>query len=162
MVKRSKENENGFTLVELLIVVAIIAVLVAVSIPIFTSQLEKSREATDLANFRAAKAAFIAKYIIDETLPSGQLSYNATDGIIDDSNPYSGPLYGKGTSQPGNEDAVYDTYDPTVNYENGYVVGEYANDKDGNTTLSIWWKKVEGKKEKSIGDKLVIILDDYS
>ena len=32
------------------------AVLVAISIPIFTSQLEKSREATDLANIRAAYA----------------------------------------------------------------------------------------------------------
>ena len=41
---------------ELLIVVAIIAVLVAISIPIFTSQLEKSREATDAANFRAVYA----------------------------------------------------------------------------------------------------------
>lgn len=32
------------------------AVLVAISIPIFTSQLEKSREATDAANLRAAYA----------------------------------------------------------------------------------------------------------
>ena len=31
-------------------------VLVAISIPIFTSQLEKSREATDLANIRSAYA----------------------------------------------------------------------------------------------------------
>ncbi|MDD3218408.1 MAG: prepilin-type N-terminal cleavage/methylation domain-containing protein [Lachnospiraceae bacterium] len=38
--KRLKENK-GFTLAELLIVVAIIAVLVAVSIPIFTTQLER-------------------------------------------------------------------------------------------------------------------------
>ena len=39
-----KREKNGFTLAELLIVVAIIAVLVAISIPIFTSQLEKARE----------------------------------------------------------------------------------------------------------------------
>ena len=49
-------NNKGFTLAELLIVVAIIAVLVAISIPIFTSQLEKSREAADLANVREAYA----------------------------------------------------------------------------------------------------------
>ena len=42
-----KINKKGFTLAELLIVVAIIAVLVAIGIPIFTSQLEKSREAAD-------------------------------------------------------------------------------------------------------------------
>ena len=47
-----KKNNKGFTLAELLIVVAIIAVLVAIAIPIFTSQLEKAREATDIANIR--------------------------------------------------------------------------------------------------------------
>ena len=36
--------------------VAIIGVLVAISIPIFTSQLEKAKEATDAANIRAAYA----------------------------------------------------------------------------------------------------------
>lgn len=54
--KINRENKKGFTLAELLIVVAIIGVLVAVSIPIFTSQLEKSREATDAANIRDAYA----------------------------------------------------------------------------------------------------------
>ena len=53
---KKTNNKKGFTLAELLVVVAIIAVLVAISIPIFTSQLEKSREATDLANIRAAYA----------------------------------------------------------------------------------------------------------
>ena len=52
-----KNNRKGFTLAELLIVVAIIAVLVAVAIPVFTSQLEKSRESTDAANIRSAYAA---------------------------------------------------------------------------------------------------------
>ena len=51
-----RESKRGFTLAELLTVVAIIAVLVAISIPVFTNQLEKSREATDLANVRAAYA----------------------------------------------------------------------------------------------------------
>lgn len=48
-----KNNKKGFTLAELLIVVAIIAVLVAIAIPVFTSQLEKSREATDISNIRS-------------------------------------------------------------------------------------------------------------
>ena len=60
------KNKRGFTLAELLIVVAITAVLVAVSIPIFTSQLEKSREATDLANVRAAYAEIMAEAIEKE------------------------------------------------------------------------------------------------
>lgn len=56
MFKKAKENKKGFTLAELLIVVAIIAVLVAISIPIFTSQLEKSRDAVTIANLRSAYA----------------------------------------------------------------------------------------------------------
>ena len=58
-----KKNNRGFTLAELLIVVAIIAVLVAIAIPVFTSQLERSREATDLSNIRAAYAEAVADYL---------------------------------------------------------------------------------------------------
>ena len=50
------KKSSGFTLAELLIVVAIIAVLVAIAIPVFTGQLEKAREATDMSSFRAAYA----------------------------------------------------------------------------------------------------------
>jgi len=51
-----KKNKKGFTLAELLIVVAIIGVLVAISIPIFSKQLEKARDATSVANIRSAYA----------------------------------------------------------------------------------------------------------
>ena len=57
------KNKKGFTLAELLIVVAIIAVLVAIAIPVFTTQLEKSREATDMSNLRAAYAEVMAEYL---------------------------------------------------------------------------------------------------
>ncbi len=62
-----KKNNKGFTLAELLIVVAIIAVLVAIAIPVFTQQLEKSREATDLANVRSLYAEVAAAGLADPT-----------------------------------------------------------------------------------------------
>ena len=62
-----KMNKKGFTLAELLIVVAIIAVLVAISIPIFSAQLEKAKEATDMANIRSAYAEVIANYLGDSS-----------------------------------------------------------------------------------------------
>ena len=37
-------RKKGFTLMELLIVIAIIVVLVAIAIPVFTKQLEKAKE----------------------------------------------------------------------------------------------------------------------
>lgn len=55
-----KKNKKGFTLAELLIVVSIIAVLVAISIPIFTSQFRKARVAVNQANARAGEAAAYA------------------------------------------------------------------------------------------------------
>ena len=67
------KKSKGFTLAELLIVVAIIAVLVAISIPIFTAQLEKARESTDAANIRAAYAEQVAALLgwdgTDDALP---------------------------------------------------------------------------------------------
>jgi prepilin-type N-terminal cleavage/methylation domain-containing protein len=51
-----KMNNKGFTLMEVLIVVAIIAVLIAIAIPVFGNQLEKAREAVDAANLRSAYA----------------------------------------------------------------------------------------------------------
>ena len=73
-------KRKGFTLAELLIVTAIIAVLVAISIPIFSSQLEKSRVATDQANVRSAKAAAAAEYMSNGE--SGSVSYVYNGGSV--------------------------------------------------------------------------------
>lgn len=71
MMKKVKERREGFTMAELLIVVAIIAVLVAIAIPVFTSQLEKSKEATDLANIRAAYAQASAAAVAEDKTAAG-------------------------------------------------------------------------------------------
>ena len=65
-----KRGKNGFTLAELLIVVAIIAVLVAVAIPVFASRLEKAREAVDLSNIRSAYA-IMQMSVMTGTAPDG-------------------------------------------------------------------------------------------
>lgn len=54
------KNTKGFTLMEMLIVVAIIAVLVAIAIPTFTKSLNDARVATDEANIRSGYASVMA------------------------------------------------------------------------------------------------------
>ena len=81
MIQENKINKKkGFTLAELLVVVAIIAVLVAISIPIFTSQLEKSRLATNQANARAAKAAAVIEYMNTDQNAAATYNYDVATG----------------------------------------------------------------------------------
>lgn len=87
-------NKKGFTLMEMLIVVAIIVILVAISVPTFTSQLNKAREAADLANIRAAKASATTEYLAladerteffdddEATDPVATRYYDAENGVL--------------------------------------------------------------------------------
>ncbi len=70
------KNRKGFTLSELLVVIAIIAVLVAISIPVFTSQLEKSRQAVDKANARSIYA------VLSTAINDGTIEFSSDDQWI--------------------------------------------------------------------------------
>ena len=74
------KRNHGFTLMEMLIVVAIIAVLVAVAIPTFSSQLHKARVATDWANVRSYYAQL--QYEFMETGEINDTYLSRWDGTI--------------------------------------------------------------------------------
>lgn len=57
------KRNRGFTLMEMLIVVAIIAVLAAIAIPVFNGSLHKAKVAADMANVRAYYAELQTQYI---------------------------------------------------------------------------------------------------
>ena len=61
-MKKLRKN-SGFTLIEMLIVVAIIAILIAISIPLINGVLERARDSTDQANERSAKAEALLIYM---------------------------------------------------------------------------------------------------
>ena len=52
---------------EMLIVIAIVAVLISVAVPVLSSQLERSREAVDLANVRSAYAQVSTEALLGNT-----------------------------------------------------------------------------------------------
>ena len=57
-MKKEKMNDKGFSLVELIIVIAIMAVLVVVLAPQYLKYVEKSRNSTDISNATAIATAF--------------------------------------------------------------------------------------------------------
>ena len=59
-------SDKGFTLMEMLIVVAIIAILIAIAIPTFSSSLNKARVATDEANIRSGYANVMATVLTSD------------------------------------------------------------------------------------------------
>ena len=104
MTGRNPKNREGFTLAELLIVVAIISVLVGISIPVFHDQRRKARLAANQANARAAVAAAIVKY------------YDIGA---------SNPLIGKGSLY--NNDPIYNTWYMSMVYDNSTgTITEYG------------------------------------
>lgn len=80
---KKKLNKKGFTLAELLIVVAIIAVLVAIAIPVFGSTLTKAKAAADLANVRACYAEELVKQMTEANYGAGTPAITISKAKLD-------------------------------------------------------------------------------
>lgn len=66
-----KTNNKGFSLVELIVVIAIMAVMVGVLAPTFTKYVEKSRKSTDVQNVASIITA-VQTYVADPSVASGE------------------------------------------------------------------------------------------
>ncbi len=76
----------GFTLAELLVVVAIVLVLVAIAIPVFTGALASAEEATCSANRRSVKSLYSVSYLLDQTQDSQTLFEKSTETLKEQNN----------------------------------------------------------------------------
>jgi prepilin-type N-terminal cleavage/methylation domain-containing protein len=95
-IKR-KKNNRGFTLMEMLIVVAIIAILAAIAIPTLTANLENAREAADTANEQNAKSVAAVDFALNGRT-AGSYKFNADTGTLVDFTITTVAAYGQGTA----------------------------------------------------------------
>ena len=103
------KNSKGFTLMEMLIVVAIIAVLVAIAIPTFTTSLNKARVATDEANIRSGYASLMAEILTNQ--------YDVKAGMAEDTNEQTFYLHKDGTVGAKDTDVYVCVGDSKTNIE---------------------------------------------
>lgn len=75
----NKMNKKGFTLIEMLVVIAIIAILVAIIIPVVSAATERATESRDAANIRAAIAQVSADGLATNTNKEATVVLKQTD-----------------------------------------------------------------------------------
>lgn len=96
--KKAKKNNKGFSLVELIVVIAIMAVLVGVLAPTLIGNIEKSRESKDLQNLDSIRQAVVTamsdENVYSSTVPTSgsvtvasgakgaNLAFNGTYGSL--------------------------------------------------------------------------------
>ena len=138
---RNRRNRKGFTLAELLIVVAIIAVLVAIAVPLFVGSLNKAEEATQNANIRAVRGT-AAVYLLENTngdnkaklWPNGVESWDVTATVSKNGSITIDSIkaYPAGTSATFTEDKATKqndgSYKVTLNLKNTEVTGVTVQD----------------------------------
>ena len=136
---KKKLNKKGFTLAELLIVVAIIAVLVAIAIPVFTKRLEHAKETTDMANLRSAYAAAQVAALTDKVDDTKTYYFDAKgttgsalaalEGLTETKT--AGTAIGQGTATNGNAKSGalpgVCKYDNSTDVREKYIQIEFEN-----------------------------------
>jgi len=104
-MRRTRQHEAGFTLVELMIVMAIIGILVVMAIPRYATTIRHAREAvlkTDLQTMRAA----IDSYTMDKQKAPQSLDDLVEEGYLK-AIPEDPMTHSKDTWVPDTSDAMY-------------------------------------------------------
>ena len=134
ILKKKLGKNSGFTLMEMLIVVAIIAILIAIAIPALAGSLDKARKASDDANLRSAKALALISYMTDDLELESDGSW---DGYYDI--PAADGGNAEGTLEKGNAPGDGNGYGQCKTHKGQYVEVTIA---DGD--VSVDWETSGG------------------
>lgn len=119
MLRKLNKNRGGFTLVEIMIVVAIIALLASIAVPNFLRSRKRSQATRILEDLRLIDAA-VDQYAVESNLsPATVVSWNQVKLYLKTGS----PLYQTGTSVIG---GVYSTLTFTVDGTISTPVGTSA------------------------------------
>ena len=124
LLNKKQRNNGGFSLVELIVVIAIMVVLVAVLAPVFSKYIESSRRSTDVQN-----AASIAEGVLADVADNAAWYQSYTGG---------------------NKDVVKDTptaiqSTPTVKGDCGAKGGTFVFDYDKSSNICHVYVKSSGE-----------------
>ncbi|KPV91021.1 Fimbrial protein precursor [Pseudoalteromonas sp. P1-30] len=136
-MKTMTQKQQGFTLIELMIVVAIIGILAAVALPAYQDYTKRAHVSEGITLGASAKAAVTEYYVSEAAWPED----NAAAGL-----PVANTITGNAVTSVGVEDGVI-----TVTFNNKVTTGDTVVFKPtiASTGGSITWTCDEG----SVDDK---------
>ena len=137
---RNINNNKGFSLVEIIIVIAIMVVLVGVLAPMYIIHVERSRESMDIQDMDLVYRVAYATYA-EEGYRGGVMYYYGREELTE-STPAAG--YGKGSIADGgrsypNPCCEDGAYDPSLSYKDKYIMVIFPEVDDPDQTIHVHW-----------------------